>query len=177
VTPSAACVGIVGMTLGGGIGSLQGLHGLLIDSLESVRLVTAMGDLIEVSATQHPELFWGLRGAGSNFGIVTSATYKVHNSTNGGQVMNADFVFAATANSSLWQLVSSFDETLPAELALTLAVAYNRTIDQASVFLTSVTLYPKKHFLLFADIKTNKKIVRPQTAINTSQCHLLRSRG
>lgn len=121
------------MTLGGGIGSLQGLHGLLLDSLESVRLVTPIGDLIEVSETQYPELFWGLRGAGSNFGVVTSATYRTHQATHGGLVTNVDFIFAATEHASIWQALSAFDDTLPPELALTLAVAYNRTIDQVSI--------------------------------------------
>lgn len=58
------------MTLGGGIDSLQGLHGLhrlLLNSLETVRLVTAMGDLIEVSDTKYPELCVGVPFAGSNF--------------------------------------------------------------------------------------------------------------
>lgn len=59
------------MTLGAGIGRYQGVFGLLIDSLVSVRLVTADGRLITVSATSNPDLFWAIRGAGSNFGIST----------------------------------------------------------------------------------------------------------
>ncbi|GLA17557.1 hypothetical protein AnigIFM62618_004699 [Aspergillus niger] len=147
VTPSAPCVGVVGMTLGGGIGSLQGLHGLLLDSLESVRLVTPIGDLIEVSETQYPELFWGLRGAGSNFGVVTSATYRTHQATHGGLVTNVDFIFAATEHASIWQALSAFDETLPPELALTLAVAYNRTIDQPLVLVNAIYYGPEEQAL------------------------------
>lgn len=63
---------------GGIIGVLQGPLGLGLDSLVSVRLVTASSDLTEVSETQHPELFWGIREAGANSGIVTSATFRVH---------------------------------------------------------------------------------------------------
>jgi FAD/FMN-containing dehydrogenase len=104
--------------LGGGWGSLQGLRGLLIDNLLSVELVTASGDLITVSATQNPDLFWALRGAGQNFGIVTSATYKVYDATNGGQVVNADFAFTAADNRSVWEYMQSYDESLPANMAL-----------------------------------------------------------
>lgn len=65
-----------GATLGARVGRYQGLHGLILDALLSVRLVTATGDIIPVSATEHSDLFWGLRGAGLNFGIVVSAIKK-----------------------------------------------------------------------------------------------------
>ncbi|KAK4992368.1 hypothetical protein LTR50_001126 [Elasticomyces elasticus] len=74
---SCSCVGYVGVTLGAGVGRLQGEFGLLIDALKSVRMVTAEGKLITVSATENSELFWGIRGAGFNFGVVVSATYKL----------------------------------------------------------------------------------------------------
>lgn len=70
-TVSSSCVGIVGATLGAGLGTLQGLHGVLLDSLESVRLVTASGEIVTASQTHNSDLFWGIRGAGHNFGIVT----------------------------------------------------------------------------------------------------------
>lgn len=69
---------MVGATLGAGVGRYQGLHGLIIDSLISVRMVTAEGDIISVSAHEHADLFWGLRGAGMNFGIILSAKYQVY---------------------------------------------------------------------------------------------------
>ncbi|KAK4981117.1 hypothetical protein LTR28_005260 [Elasticomyces elasticus] len=62
---SCSCVGYVGVTLGAGVGRLQGEFGLLIDALKSVRMVTAEGKLITVSATENSELFWGIRGAGT----------------------------------------------------------------------------------------------------------------
>ncbi|RAK90555.1 hypothetical protein BO79DRAFT_253338 [Aspergillus costaricaensis CBS 115574] len=126
----------MGMTLGGGIDSLQGLHGLhrlLLDSLETVRLVTAMGGLIEVSDTKYPELCVGLPFAGSNLGVVTTATCCTHRATNGGLVTNVNFIFVATEHAAILQALSSVDETLPSELKLTPAVAYNRTIGQVSI--------------------------------------------
>ena len=70
--------GVAGFTLGGGIGWLQRKYGLAIDSLVAADLVTADGELLHVSADHHPDLFWGLRGGGGNFGIVTSFEFDLH---------------------------------------------------------------------------------------------------
>jgi FAD/FMN-containing dehydrogenase len=70
--------GIAGLTLGGGIGWLMRKHGATVDNLLSVDLVTADGDLVTASADVNPELFWGVRGGGGNFGIVTSFEYRLH---------------------------------------------------------------------------------------------------
>ncbi|MEA2594807.1 MAG: hypothetical protein QOF01_1276, partial [Thermomicrobiales bacterium] len=70
--------GIAGLTLGGGQGWLSGKYGLTIDNLLSVDVVTADGSLLHASAEENPELFWAMRGAGANFGVVTSFEYRLH---------------------------------------------------------------------------------------------------
>jgi len=70
--------GVAGLTLGGGMGRLQRKLGLTIDSLLAVELVTADGRLVRASEDENPELFWGIRGAGANFGIVSSFEFLLH---------------------------------------------------------------------------------------------------
>jgi FAD/FMN-containing dehydrogenase len=70
--------GIAGLTLGGGLGWLMSKYGLAADNLLAVELVTAGGEVLDVDASSHPDLFWALRGGGGNFGVATSFTYRLH---------------------------------------------------------------------------------------------------
>ncbi len=70
--------GIGGLTLGGGLGWLMAKYGLAADNVLAIELVTADGDVLDVTAESHPDLFWALRGGGGNFGVATAFTYRVY---------------------------------------------------------------------------------------------------
>ncbi|GBF06189.1 hypothetical protein DAERI_070187 [Deinococcus aerius] len=71
-------VGVAGLTQGGGIGWFVRKHGLALDCLRAAELVTADGQFLRASATEHPDLFWGLRGGGANFGVITALEFEAH---------------------------------------------------------------------------------------------------
>jgi FAD/FMN-containing dehydrogenase len=75
---AVSTTGIAGLTLGGGLGWMMAKYGLASDNLLAAELVTANGDVLQVDATSHPDLFWALRGGGGNFGVATSFTYRLH---------------------------------------------------------------------------------------------------
>ena len=70
--------GIAGLTLGGGIGWLMAKHGLALDNLLSVEIVTAEGKVLKASDNENADLFWAVRGGGGNFGVVSSLEFKLH---------------------------------------------------------------------------------------------------
>ncbi|KAI1085366.1 FAD-binding domain-containing protein [Whalleya microplaca] len=138
--PVGSCsrVGVVGATVGAGVGFFQGLFGLMIDALVSVRLVTANGNVVEASASSNPDLFWGIRGAGANFGIITSATYKLFKAVNGGQVFTADMIYPANMRSAYFNVLKTFEDTMPPELGINTAITWDATSNQTQIIATFV---------------------------------------
>ncbi|SCV48911.1 related to 6-hydroxy-D-nicotine oxidase [Fusarium fujikuroi] len=132
-TGSAPCPSFIGVTLGGGVGRLQGVYGLLSDALISVRLITANGEVLEVSRNRYPDLFWAIRGAGANFSVVTSATYNVHPLTNNGDMFVAEFIVPPRRCSEYLRKMESMSP-LPAELSSLLLNSFNTTTNQTQLY-------------------------------------------
>lgn len=132
-----SCPGVVGVTLGGGIGRYSGRFGLVINALLSVRLVTADGRLLTVSESSHPDLFWGIRGAGGNFGVITSATYKLQRIASGadhgqGHVLMADMVIPAAQTAEYFRILEWFNDSMPANLAIYSMIMYSDAANDVS---------------------------------------------
>ncbi len=106
--------GIAGLTLGGGLGWLMTKLGLAADNLLSVELVTADGSVLTVSADEHPDLFWGLRGGGGNFGVATSFEYRLH--PIGPMITGGLIAHPIEAAGDLLRFMRDFAEDIPDDL-------------------------------------------------------------
>lgn len=78
VAGTVSHTGVGGLTLGGGFGWLAAEHGLVVDNLVQVTLITADSQILTVNANSYPDLWWGIRGGGCNFGVVTEFVYRIH---------------------------------------------------------------------------------------------------
>lgn len=124
---SCACPAMIGASIGGGVSRFQGTNGLLIDSIVSAEIVTADGQIMTASASENDDLYWAIRGAGQNFGIITSAVYSMPGQINKGQLFSADFVLSAEQNKSYYDLVQELEGTMPAELSTVSVAMWNET--------------------------------------------------
>ena len=108
--------GVAGLTLGGGFGWLSRKYGMTVDNLESAEVVTAAGEVVRASATEHPDLFWALRGGGGNFGVVTRFEFRLH--PVGPDVLSGLIVYPISEAKSVLQQYRDFIAKAPEELSV-----------------------------------------------------------
>lgn len=116
VTGLCECTSLLGPTLGGGHGWLQGRYGMGIDNILEANVVLANGSLVTASSDSHPELFWGLRGAGHNFGIVTAVKYKIYDVPEGNIWTLGTYVFTQDKLEPLFELFNELGAQAKVEL-------------------------------------------------------------
>lgn len=117
--------GVAGLTLGGGVGRLQRNFGLTIDNLRAVELVTADGRHVRATTEEEPELFWGLRGAGANFGVATSLELELH--PFGGTLHRGVHVRPASDVHDTWAMFRDWIATAPDTIAAIFTVGIGET--------------------------------------------------
>ena len=108
--------GVAGLTLGGGFGWLSRKYGMTIDNLESAEVVTAAGEVVRASNTEHPDLFWALRGGSGNFGVVTHFEFRLH--PVGPDVLSGLIVYPIAAAKSVLRQYREFLAQAPDALSV-----------------------------------------------------------
>jgi FAD/FMN-containing dehydrogenase len=111
--------GVGGLTLGGGVGWLMREHGLTVDNLLSADVVLADGSLVTADAERHPDLFWGLRGGGGNFGVVTSFEFRLHPLE---RILGGVIVHPAEAAEEMLRFFREYVRDIPDQLTLMLLI-------------------------------------------------------
>ncbi len=133
--------GIAGLTLGGGIGWLGRKLGLTCDNLLSVDLVTADGRFLTVSASQHADLFWGVRGGGGNFGVVTSFEFRLHLV---GRVLAGLLIYPMAKARDVLRLDREVSAAAPDELSVYAALATSPAGDPVVLLIPFYTGPPEE---------------------------------
>ncbi|KAJ6013601.1 FAD-binding domain-containing protein [Penicillium herquei] len=142
-TGSGSCVGVMGAGVGAGIGRLEGLYGLIIDSLLSVRILLPNTTVIEASEDQNPDLFWGIRGAGWNFGFILNATFRIYDQVPNGLNMNADLEYPSNITESFYEILREEAPNMPAPLSLASALSWNDEYNDTTLVINAVYAGPE----------------------------------
>ncbi|KAI8933234.1 hypothetical protein NX059_009867 [Plenodomus lindquistii] len=147
---SCPCVGSTGAVLGGGLGRFEGLYGLTSDNVSKVRYALYNGTIVEASPKVNNDLFWGIRGAGQNFGIAFEITLQTHPATNNGQHYNGDFYFARKDMKKMFDAVNKLaapkgnPDAFDPRLNMIPFVSYNTTTQEIDVVLNVQYAGPTK---------------------------------
>ena len=147
---SVSHTGVGGLTLGGGFGRLARRFGLSIDNLLSVDIVTADGELRHASQDENPDLFWGVRGGGGNFGVVTAFEFQLHPMDR--QVLSGSYGFPFEQARQVFEFAGEFAAAAPDELQVVpfigafpgndpicnLSIVYSGPADRAAALLAPI---------------------------------------
>ncbi len=164
--------GAAGLTLGGGHGRLGRRFGITADNVRAFDMVTAEGEFRHVTAEQNPDLYWGLRGGGGNFGIVTAFEYQLHDI--GTEVLNGTLMYPVEQARDVLANYSEFAASAPNELAvdvimlaaggrkaiLMLSICYTGDLEQGERLIAPLRAFGKP----IADQVTRKKYLDVQTS-------------
>jgi FAD/FMN-containing dehydrogenase len=156
-------VGVGGLLLGGGIGWMVRKHGLTVDRLRAVELVTADGQLLRASADENAELFWGLRGGGGNFGIATAFEVDLHPA---GMVLGGAVFYDMREAEAILQAYTRYAATAPDELtgmALLMAAPPAPFIPPEMQGLPSIVIF----VCYTGDLAEGERVLAPLRALGT----------
>ena len=150
--------GIAGLTLGGGFGWLTRKYGFTCDNLISAEIVTANGELLTASESENPDLFWGIRGGGGNFGIVTSFEYQLQ--PVGPEVLAGLIIYPLDAAADVLRFYRDFTASTPEELG---ALAVFRLAPPAPFIPKELHGKPVLAILVcyVGDVEEGERVVQP----------------
>ncbi|EED21270.1 conserved hypothetical protein [Talaromyces stipitatus ATCC 10500] len=160
-TGSCSCPSVIGVALGGGIGRMMGNLGLTADALQSVRLVGSDGIVKTVSETSYPDLFWAIRGAGANFGVITSATFNIQPLAdfNDGNVFMLDFYLPAESSLEYFKVIETHYSPMPVNLAAVVVNNWNSTLNISQI---------ASDWIFYGTEADARKVLAPIFALNAS---------
>jgi FAD/FMN-containing dehydrogenase len=161
--PTVSSVGVAGSTLGGGTGWLSRTFGHAVDNLVSVELVTVHGDLVTASAETEAELFWGLRGAGHNLGIVTSLEFELHEV--GPHVLAGQIIYPFDDAERMLAAFAEFMTTAPDEFQ---CLPFTFRVPPIDAFPAELHGEPVLDFVVFHTDPTAVDAVAPLQSLGTA---------
>ncbi len=167
-TGSTPDIGIAGLTLGGGIGRLSRSFGFACDNLRSVDIVTADGKLRHASAQENQDLYWGVRGGGGNFGIVTSFDYQLH--PLGPKVLAGLRVFPFNQARNVLTALVEFAESIPDEMYVSVEVGRTPNLPPPGLYVAYNPVYigaPSEGERLLAPLKKLGKPLYDSVRVKT----------